>query len=430
MTEQITVKVPNLGGAKGAIIEILVHPGDKINKDTSLVTLESDKASMEIPATTAGIVKKLLVKLGDQVGEGDDLLILNAPSKPQATQPPAEVKPTATVTYPATTANKQPEDSSLGKKLEPIILAAKQSQAVGEMTPSDEIYAGPAVRRMARELGIELKSIKGSGPKKRITIEDLKNYLSIIPTKEQKKHLSAPPATIDFSQFGEIEVKPLSKIKRLTGINIVRAWSTIPQVTQFDIADLTDLEDFRCKEISKHHQQDYKLTILSFVAKVVCQALRIFPQFNTSLDGDNLIYKNYYNIGFAAETPTGLLVPVIKNCAQLSITEIAQQMSILSKKARTQGLTPAEMSGGCFTISSLGGIGGTAFTPIVNSPEVAILGLSRASIQPVYDGNTWQPRLMLPLSLSYDHRVIDGAEAARFTRFIAELLTDLRRVLI
>lgn len=446
MSKEITIKVPNLGGSKGAVIEILVHPNDKIQKDTSLVTLESEKASMEIPATEAGIVKEILVKIGDQIGEGDALLTLIT-SKEEKLEDESSLKefksdnlsphpsplPKGERGLDEATAlpeekRRQAEANTLLEDERRIaeVLPPKETRELAETDfLGQEVYAGPAVRRMARDLGIELANIKGGGPKGRITIEDLKNYLK----SSSQQQLPALPV-IDFSQFGAIEVKPLNKIKKFTGVNVTRAWQSIPHVTQFDMADITDLENFRKEEINKIKPQDYKLTILSFVTKAVCKALSVFPQFNSSLDGDLLVLKKYYNIGFAAETPNGLLVPVIKNCDKLSIVDLAKEMSTLSKKAREKGLMPTEMSGGCFTISSLGGIGGTAFTPIINSPEVAILGLSRTSIQPVYDGSSWQPRLFLPLSLSYDHRVIDGAEAARFTRYIADLLFDLRRILL
>ena len=287
---------------------------------------------------------------------------------------------------------------------------------------------------MAREFGIDLTQVLGSGRKNRISKEDLQQYVKqCLSEKVPAQGFALPemPA-VDFSQFGAIDTKPLNKIKRLTAVNLHRSWITVPHVTQFDEADITELEAFRKLESESSAKAGYKLTILAFVTKVVCKALMQFPQFNASLDptGNNLIYKQYYNIGIAVETPNGLVVPVIKQVNQLSVAEIAVEMAVLSKKAREKALLPGDMMGGCFTISSLGGIGGTAFTPIVNAPEVAILGLSRAVIKPVYEQGEFKPRLMLPLSLSYDHRVIDGAEAARFTRLIAELLKDIRLVLL
>lgn len=415
MNDKKEIVVPDIGGATGVdVIEILVKKGDKIEKDTPLVTLESDKASMEIPSPAAGVVDSIRMKLGDKVSEGDVILML-------------EVEVTS-VSAPMveTTIEAEPVAS------DPIVTEAVvvTSAPVAPTTSSDMVFAGPGVRRIAHELGLDLSDIQGSGRKSRITKEDLQLYVkNKISQAGSGGGLSVPvmPA-IDFSQFGEIESKPLNKIKRLTGANLHRSWVTIPHVTQFDEADITDLEAFRKSETSP----EYKLTILAFVCKVVSKALTVYPQFNASLDakGEHLIYKRYLNIGIAVDTPNGLVVPVIKSVEQLSVADIAKEMARLSAKARDKTLMPGDMSGGCFTISSLGGIGGTAFTPIVNSPEVAILGLSRSSIKPVYQAGAFVPRLMLPLSLSYDHRVIDGAEAARFTRFLAEHLADIRRILL
>ncbi|KTC79679.1 Pyruvate dehydrogenase (dihydrolipoyltransacetylase component) E2p [Legionella cherrii] len=287
---------------------------------------------------------------------------------------------------------------------------------------------------MARELGVDLSEVAGTGRKERITKEDVQAFVKARLSEQPRSSSLGMPSNpvIDFSQFGEIETKPLNKIKRLTGVNVHRSWITIPHVTQFDSADITDVEAFRKSEAENAKEKGYKLTLLAFVCAVVSKALKAFPQFNASLDatGANLVYKKYCNIGIAVETPNGLVVPVIKNVDKLSVADIATEMTRLSSKARDKGLMPADMVGGCFTISSLGGIGGTSFTPIVNSPEVAILGLSRSEIKPVYENGAFQPRLMLPLSLSYDHRVIDGAEAARFTRFICDCLSDIRRILL
>lgn len=425
MANEIEVKIPDIGGTnKVDVIEVMVKVGDEIAKDTSLITLESDKASMEIPSPVAGKVTKLSIKVGDKVSEGDSILFVET-SKTEAvenkkTEPEPEPKA-------------KQESAQLPMQQEPVAVKSEPAPIAME-SDLESVAAGPSVRRMARELGVNLQLVKGSGRNGRIAKEDIDAYV--------KARLSEAPATgafnlpsapvIDFSKFGAIETKPLNKIKRLTGVNVHRSWITIPHVTQFDEADITTLEEFRKSESDKAQKEGYKLTILAFVCAVVCKALRVFPQFNASLDasGENLIYKNYFNIGIAVETPNGLVVPVIQNVNQLNVAEIAIEMARLSTKAREKGLMPADMSGGCFTISSLGGIGGTAFTPIVNAPEVAILGLSRSVIKPVYNGQEFKPRLMLPLSLSYDHRVIDGAEAARFTRFIAEALGDIRRILL
>lgn len=422
MANQKEVVVPDIGGAKHVdVIEILVKKGDQIEVDTPLITLESDKASMEIPSSAAGTVEEIKVKLGDKVSQGDVILLIRQ-EQSEAAIP--EEKPTV----PSQEEKKESKPAEEAKEDHRSSSPKEMPVAQG----SESIYAGPAVRRLAHELDISLQHIQGSGRKSRITKEDLQNYI------KQRMNgasggFSLPSApNIDFSQFGSIETQPLNKIKRLTGANLHRSWITVPHVTQFDEADITDLEAFRKTEASPSKSKDYKLTLLAFICKVVCKALLQFPQFNSSLDstGENLIYKHYVNIGVAVETPNGLVVPVIKNVNELSVVEIAKELTRLSTKARDKGLTPADMSGGCFTISSLGGIGGTAFTPIVNHPEVAILGISRSQIKPIYLNGEFKPRLMLPLSLSYDHRVIDGAEAARFTHFLTEQLSDIRRVLL
>lgn len=435
MSDPITVKVPDIGGgSKVEVIEILVRPGDVIAKDASLITLESDKASMEIPSPYAGKVAKILLQLGDKVVEGEPILTLeiNEIADIPVAKENTSAKPTIS----------QPQDSPTEPSSPDLIQPAKEhiASAADELqmtttSASLAIVAGPAVRRMARELGVDLTQVVGQGRKNRVSKEDLQNFV--------KQRLQHPPSSngglsvadmpvIDFSKFGPIESSPLNKIKKLTATNLHRAWVTVPHVTQFDEADVTELEAFRKSETEAAVKAGYKLTLLAFVTKAVCKALKKYPQFNASLDpsGQNLIFKQYFNIGIAVETPNGLVVPVLKGVEQLSVVEIALAMAQISQKARDKNLMPNDMMGGCFTISSLGGIGGTAFTPIVNAPEVAILGLSRTSIKPVYQQGEFKPRLMLPLSLSYDHRVIDGAEAARFTHYLAELLGDIRRVLL
>jgi len=427
MTEETKIKIPDIGGATGVdVIEILVKEGDTIAKDASLITLESDKASMEIPSPLAGVVKSIKIKLGEKVSEGDLILTLAAEEKAHAADAPK--KPDSAPKEPEDKPKSQPEPIA-EKTREPDISPPTQHALENS---SNLVSAGPAARRLAHELGVNLTDVKGTGRKSRISKEDITLYVkTTISAKSTSSGLAVSPAPqIDFTKFGEIEIKPFNKIKRLTGVNVHRAWVTIPHVTQFDEADITELEAFRKSEMVK--VKDVKLTILAFVCKVVCKALTVYPQFNASLDmsGENLIYKHYYNIGIAVETPNGLVVPVIKVVDSLSVLDIAKEMARLSTKARDKGLMPTDMNGGCFTISSLGGIGGTAFTPIVNSPEVAILGLSRSSIKPIYKDGEFSPRLMLPLSLSYDHRVIDGAEAARFAHFISESLSDIRRILL
>lgn len=433
MTDKIDIKIPDIGGATGIdVIEILVKKGDKIEIDSPLITLESDKASMEIPSPSAGVVDAIRLKLGDKVSEGDVILTLISESHNDVKAVPA-----ASENVPETTTSSIVLDESQIPPSPPVEASSArppETRPSIDSASSEAVYAGPAVRRLAHELGLNLEDVRGSGRKSRITKEDVQLYVkNRLSQSSSSTGLSVPTAPqIDFTQFGAIELKPLNKIKRITGAHLHRSWITVPHVTQFDEADITDLEAFRKAEATKAESAGYKLTVLAFVCKVVSKALAAFPQFNASLDakGENLIYKQYVNIGIAVDTPNGLVVPVIKSANSLSITDIAKEMARLSTRAREKGLTPADMSGGCFSISSLGGIGGTAFTPIVNSPEVAILGLSRASIKPVYQSGEFKPRLILPLSLSYDHRVIDGAEAAHFTRFLAENLSDIRRILL
>ncbi len=433
MTAIQNITIPDIGGASGVdVIELLVKSGDTIEKDTPLITLESDKATMEIPSPASGVVDSIVIKVGDKVSEGDVIL----------TYKPIDGASTSSVSEPVSIEAPKPENDKVVEvaaiaKLETKVTTESKT-SVDTTTPpisKDEqlISAGPAARRLAHVLGVNLADVPGTGRKARVSKEDIEQYVKHRLTQPTNTGLSLPRAkTIDFSQFGKIETQSLNKIKRLTGQGVHHSWITIPHVTQFDTADITELEAFRKSELEQAKQAGYKLTILAFVCKVVCKALQVYPQFNSSLDpsGNSIILKQYYNLGIAVETPNGLVVPVIKGVDQLSVRDIALEMAQLSSKAREKGLMPADMSGGTFTISSLGGIGGNAFTPIVNSPEVAILGLSKASIQPIYQNGTFVPRLMLPLSLSYDHRVIDGAEAARFTRFISEGLSDLRRILL
>jgi pyruvate dehydrogenase E2 component (dihydrolipoamide acetyltransferase) len=428
------IAVPDIGGAHDVdVIEILVKVGDRIELETPLVTLETDKATMEIPASKAGVVVSLALKVGDKVSEGDMILVLD-------TDDDTAVKTDAEPVEPVAQSTPSIEKSMPEEQKAPVAAAIKSTTltttTISDSNTNDaQIAAGPAVRRLARTLGVNLAAVQGQGRKDRITKADVEAYVKQQMTRapESTSGFALPrPKAVDFSKFGATETKPLSKIKRLTGINVHQAWVTIPQVTQFDQADITDLEAFRKAEAPRAEKEGYKLTIVAFVCKLVSQALQKFPQFNSSLDesGENLIYKQYCNIGIAAETPNGLVVPVIKDVNLKSVADIARDLGQLSSKAREKGLSPAEMSGGCFTISSLGGIGGTAFTPIVNPPEVAILGLSRAAIQPVFQNGQFVPRLILPLSLTYDHRVIDGAEAARFTRYLCEGLGDIRRLLL
>ncbi len=404
--------VPDLGGADQVdVIEVNVAVGDEVALEQTLMTLEGDKASMEIPSTMAGSIASINVKVGDKVSEGDVIAIVKTATAPaQATSKPA--------------ASQAPSKTS-----QPAARAAASNQATGD------VYAGPAVRRLAQELDINLNKVKGSGNKGRITKEDIKRHLSggqagggSFPFK------LAPLPKLDFSKFGEIETQALGKIKKATAANMARNWVGIPHVTQFDKADITEMEAFRQKQKGAAAAQGIKLTPIVFVMKAVAAALKEFPRFNSSLDanGENLILKKYVHIGVAVDTPNGLVVPVVRNVDQKSIMDLAKELGEFSQKARKSGLSLADMQGGCFTISSLGGIGGTAFTPIVNAPEVAILGLSKSEMQPVYDkaSGEFNARLMLPLSLSYDHRVVDGADAARFSVFLASRLADIQTLLL
>lgn len=433
------IHVPDIGGASQVdVIDVLVSEGDEIAKDTPLITLESDKASMDIPAPKSGQVKALQIKVGDKVSEGDVILsLLTADGKDSVTKEMDNKSAKEAHSDNDKALSGQAKDLQEGKAIEPALQEKeKQSQEIA-LTPGEDeaaIPAGPAVRRIAHEFGVNLANVRGTGRKSRITKEDIQRFVKAkLQEKPTSGALALPEApSVDFSKFGEIEVKPLNKIKRLTGVNVHRSWVSIPHVTQFDEADITELEAFRKSQAETTKKEGYKLTLLAFVCKVVSKALEAYPQFNSSLDksSENLIVKHYYNIGVAVDTPNGLVVPVIKDVNRLSVGDIAKEMARLSLKAREKGLMPADMSGGCMTISSLGGIGGTAFTPIVNSPEVAILGLSRSFMKPVYQDGTFVPRLMLPLSLSYDHRVIDGAEAARFSRYISDSLGDIRKIIL
>ncbi|HUD42021.1 MAG TPA: dihydrolipoyllysine-residue acetyltransferase [Dokdonella sp.] len=462
------VKVPDIGNYTDIpVIELLVKPGDSVRKDQGLVTLESDKATMEVPSSAGGVVKELRVKIGDTVSEGSVVAIVEAGDAPAAEARPAAAAAPAEAAEPAKAAEPPPAAAKPADKSEkatvdtsrPAALSELQTAAVapdldpeasGPRTPpvafgADTVlpekvpHASPAVRLFARELGVDLRKVSGSARGGRIVREDVQAYV--------KKALAGgatgaapmggglqllPWPQIDFSKFGPVEQQPLSKIKKISGANLARNWAMIPHVTQHDHADVTDLEALRVALNKENEKAGIKLTMLAFLIKAVVAALRKFPEFNASLDpaGDTLILKQYFHIGFAADTPNGLVVPVLRDADRKGVLEIAAETGALAKKARDGKLGPADMSGGCFSISSLGGIGGTAFTPIINAPEVAILGVSKSQTLPVWNGKDFEPRLMLPLSLSYDHRVIDGASAARFTTYLGQVLADMRRVLL
>ncbi len=442
------VKVPDIGNYTNVpVIEVLVKAGDRVAKDQGLVTLESDKATMEVPSSVAGVVRDVKVKLGDEVSEGSVVALIEV-GEGAAASPPAPTAPAQPASPPAPApaqaeraAVPSPPAAASAPTPAAAPAAAPPPRAFGaEAVRPDKVpYASPAVRRFARELGVDLHQVTGSGRKGRIGREDVQAFVKQALAGSAPARAPAaggltllPWPSVDFSKFGEVETRPLSKIKKVSGANLARNWAMIPHVTQHDLADITELEALRVALNKEHEKAGIKFTLLGFLIKAVVAALRKYPEFNASLDatGENLILKKYFHIGFAADTPNGLVVPVLRDADKKGIVEIAQETAALAAKAREGKLTPGEMSGGCFSISSLGGIGGTAFTPIVNAPEVAILGVSKSSIQPVWDGKAFQPRLLLPLSLSYDHRVIDGAAAARFTAYLAQLLADLRRCLL
>lgn len=424
------VKVPDIGSDEADVIEVLVKVGDTLTVDQPIVVLESAKASMEVPSPVAGTVLNILVKVGDKVSEHVALLEV------QVSGGTAVAVPVAAASVPAAMPAAAPVvaaavATTVSSPTPGMPVPTHQQQA-----PAANVHAGPAVRRLARELGVDLGKVTGTGPKERILKEDVHAFV-----KKTLTETPAPVATgaglptlpvIDFSKWGEIERLPLTKIQRVSAKNLHRAWVTIPHVTQFDEADITELEAFRVAQKDALKAEGLNLTVLAFLVKASAHVLKQFPKFNSSLDGDGetLVYKKYVHIGVAVDTPNGLVVPVIRDADKKSVREITRDMGELSAKAREKKLTPAEMQGACFSISSLGGIGGTAFTPIVNWPEVAILGVSRAAIKPVWNSKEFQPRLMLPLSLSYDHRVIDGAEAARFTTALSKVLADIRQLLL
>ena len=440
-TSPVEVRVPDIGDFKDVVvIEVLVKVGDTVKAEQSLVTVESDKASMEIPSSHAGVIKELKVKLADKINVGDVLLVLEA----AAGGAPAPA-PVAAAPSPAAAA------TAAASAYAPAAAAPSPAAAVPAHEPSTPTgqlpHASPSVRKFARELGVPLAEVKGSGPKGRITQDDVQSFTKSVmagDVRTQAQAAKTPAASsgggagldllpwpkVDFAKFGAVERKDLSRIKKISGANLLRNYVMIPHVTNHDDADITDLEAFRVSTNKDNEKSGLKVTMLAFLIKASVAALKKFPEFNSSLDGDQLVYKQYYNIGFAADTPNGLVVPVLKDADKKGIMQISQEMGELAKKARDGKLAPAEMQGASFTISSLGGIGGRYFTPIINAPEVAILGVSKSQMEPVWDGKAFQPRLMLPLSLAWDHRVIDGADAARFNAYLGSILADFRRVLL
>lgn len=472
MTTLKEIQVPDIGDFSDVeIIEVLVRPGDVVKKEDSLITIESDKASMEIPSPEAGVVEELRVGIGDRVSQGDVILSMGLAERPRPTQD-AQRKEVVAAGLNAAASSSGPSGQQNESMVEapeapksPIRISPQQPKreppppattnpsapvrskpavlpagSIARPSPTAHLrderikraHASPSVRRFARELGAELGDVKGSGPKGRILKTDVQEHI--------KRSLAAGSAgfrvvempEVDFSKYGEIEVRPLSRINKQVGLNLHRNWVRIPHVTQYDEADITELEDFRKSLNEEYAAKGIKVTVLTFLMKGVVSALKKFPRFNTSLDSgqENLIFRHYYHIAVAVDTPEGLVAPVIREVDRKSLVEIASELTQISAKARAGRLSPTEMQGGCFSISSLGGIGGSAFTPIINAPQVAILGASRAAMKPVYQGGEFVPRLILPLSLSYDHRVIDGADGARFTRFLSAVLSDTRRMLL
>ena len=454
-SEQAVV-VPDIGDFKDvAVIELMVKEGDTVGVDQSLITVESDKASMEIPSSHAGVIKSLKVKVGDKINKGDLLALVLSSSGNTAAPSASSAAPAASAASAVSAVATSPTTPASAPAPASLVPSAALSVAAHQPSDATQLskvpHASPSIRKLARELGVPLGEIKGSGNKGRITIEDVQAFSRSVMSGQvqtaaqaaaQKASSGSSGASsgaglglldwpkVDFTKFGPIERRAMGRIKKISGANLHRNWVMIPHVTNHDDADITELEAFRVLTNKEHEKSGVKVTMLAFLIKACVAALKKFPEFNSSLDGDELVFKQYFHIGFAADTPNGLMVPVIRDADKKGIMQISQEMSDLAKKAREGKLSPAEMTGACFTISSLGGIGGRYFTPIINAPEVAILGVCKSQIQPVWDGKAFEPRLMLPLSLSWDHRVIDGALAARFNVYLSQILADFRRVLL
>ncbi|HSC94098.1 MAG TPA: dihydrolipoyllysine-residue acetyltransferase [Burkholderiales bacterium] len=468
----VEVKVPDIGDFKNVpVIEVLVKPGDRVERESPLVTLESDKATMEVPSPAAGVVKELRVKVGDKVSEGSPVLTLESSgesvaAKPAPQQAPA-AKPATEKPVPAPApVPPAPHPPSLSPSLTPSLSPEGREEARASLLRSGEgsgmrgrereassapaaakagmdaggfalAHASPSVRRFARELGVDLARVKGTGPKERVLRDDVQNFvkgeLARPRAAEGGLGLGLPPLPqVDFAKFGAITVQPLSRIKKLSGANLHRNWVTIPHITQHDEADITELEEFRKIQVEEAKKQGIRFTILCFLLKAVVVALKQHPEFNASLsaDGESLVLKQYFHIGVAVDTPNGLVVPVIRDVDKKGLMELARELGEVSARMRAGKISPADLQGGCFSISSLGGLGGSHFTPIINAPEVAILGVGKSMTRPVWNGKEFAPRMMLPLSVSYDHRVIDGAQGARFIAFLSSVLTDIRRLVL
>jgi len=450
--ESIDIQVPDIGDFdEVTVIELMVAVGDTIRAEQSLITVESDKASMEIPSSAAGVVTAIKVAVGDKVKQGSLVLTVEAAAgaaapAPVAAPAPAAAAPVVAAPAPVAAPAVAPAAAAVAAPAAPVVAAAAPAHAPGASTLGMP-HASPSVRKFARELGVPLAEVKGAGPKGRITLEDVQGFTRAVmagSTQTQAQAAKAPAGggadgaalglipwpKIDFAKFGPIERKEMGRIKKISGANLLRNAVMIPAVTNHDDADITDLEAFRVATNKENEKSGVKVTMLAFLIKACVAALKKFPDFNSSLDGDALVYKNYWHIGFAADTPNGLMVPVLKDADKKGVLQISQEMGELAKKAREGKLSPAEMTGATFTISSLGGIGGRYFTPIINAPEVAILGVCKSQMEPVWNGKEFAPRLMLPLSLTWDHRVIDGASAARFNVYLGQILSDFRRVLL
>ena len=437
MSNLIEVKVPDIGDFKNIpVIDVLVKPGDRVGKETPLVTLESDKATMDVPAPAAGVVKELKIKVGDKVSEGSLVLTLDAAGdgaapKPAAQKPPAAAQPAPPPARPSAVAAPQPEP------WRPAPTPAASATATIDESGFARAHASPSVRRFARELGVDLARVKGGGPKERVLKEDVQNYVKSELARPRAAEggigFGLPPLPqVDFAKFGPVAMQPLPRIKKLSGAYLHRNWVSIPHVTQNDEADITELEEFRKVQTEEARKQGIRFTILCFLLKAVVVALKQHPEFNASLshDGENLVLKHYFHIGVAVDTPSGLVVPVIRDVDKKGLMELAKELGEVSARMRAGKIAPTDLQGGCFSISSLGGLGGGHFTPIINAPEVAILGVGKSVTRPVWNGKAFEPRTMLPLSVSYDHRVIDGAQGARFIAFLSSVLTDIRRLVL
>ncbi|HSE01839.1 MAG TPA: dihydrolipoyllysine-residue acetyltransferase [Burkholderiales bacterium] len=428
----IEVKVPDIGDFKDIpVIEVLVKPGDSVTQEAPLITLESDKATMEVPSPAAGVVKELRVKVGDKVSEGSLVLTLESSGEAAPASKPVAAKP-APVPQPVPAAAPPPRPAPVPAPRPPSAPAAAASE-----TGLALAHASPSVRRFARELGVDLARVRGTGAKERVLKDDIQNYVKSELARPRSAEgglgLSLPPLPqVDFAKFGAVTTQPLSRIKKLSGANLHRNWVTIPHITQHDEADITELEEFRKIQVEEAKRQGIRFTILCFLLKAVVVALRQQPEFNASLsaDGENLVLKQYFHIGVAVDTPNGLVVPVIRDVDKKGLMELAKELGEVSARMRAGKIAPADLQGGCFSISSLGGLGGSHFTPIINAPEVAILGVGKSVTRPVWNGKDFAPRMMLPLSVSYDHRVIDGAQGARFIAFLSSVLTDIRRLVL